>query len=175
MEILLALAAAVSYGVSDFAGGVLTRRADVFVVALVAAYLLREGRDWRAADGGHRLLLVESGAGGERPVEPVSAQRLGLGVQRVCGGQQLLNPGAGLAQVVLQEPEGPQDPEQVWQRGGVVGQVPAHRAAPLVDHGAAGGGDQPPPRVAGDALLGPVLQGGDRGVLDRVLADREVS
>jgi hypothetical protein len=41
MEILLALAAAVSYGVSDFAGGVLTRRAHVFVVALVAAYLLR--------------------------------------------------------------------------------------------------------------------------------------
>jgi len=27
-------------------------------------------------------------------------------------------------------------------------------AAPLVDHGAAGGGDQPRPRVAGDALLG---------------------
>jgi hypothetical protein len=52
MEILLALAAAVSYGVSDFAGGVLTRRAHVFVVALVAAYLLREGRDSRAVDGG---------------------------------------------------------------------------------------------------------------------------
>ena len=34
MEILLALAAAVSYGVSDFAGGVLTRRAHVFVVFL---------------------------------------------------------------------------------------------------------------------------------------------
>jgi integrase len=33
MEILLALAAAVSYGVSDFAGG-LTRRAHVFVVSL---------------------------------------------------------------------------------------------------------------------------------------------
>ena len=33
MEILLALAAAVSYGVSDFAGGVLTRRAHVFVVS----------------------------------------------------------------------------------------------------------------------------------------------
>ena len=31
MEILLALAAAVAYGVSDFAGGVLTRRAHVFV------------------------------------------------------------------------------------------------------------------------------------------------
>jgi hypothetical protein len=35
MEILLALAAAVSYGVSDFAGGVLTRRAHVFVVFLL--------------------------------------------------------------------------------------------------------------------------------------------
>jgi hypothetical protein len=35
MEILLALAAAVSYGVSDFAGGVLTRRAHVFVVYLL--------------------------------------------------------------------------------------------------------------------------------------------
>jgi hypothetical protein len=55
MEILLALAAAVSYGVSDFAGGVLTRRAPVFVVALVAAYLLREGRDWQAVDGGEGL------------------------------------------------------------------------------------------------------------------------
>jgi drug/metabolite transporter (DMT)-like permease len=35
MEILLTLAAAVSYGVSDFAGGVLTRRAHVFVVYLL--------------------------------------------------------------------------------------------------------------------------------------------
>jgi drug/metabolite transporter (DMT)-like permease len=36
VEILLALAAAVSYGVSDFAGGVLTRRAHVFVVFLLS-------------------------------------------------------------------------------------------------------------------------------------------
>jgi hypothetical protein len=36
MEILLALAAAVAYGVSDFAGGVLTRRAHVFVVFLLS-------------------------------------------------------------------------------------------------------------------------------------------
>ena len=36
MEILLALAAAVSYGVSDFAGGVLTPRAHVFVVLLLS-------------------------------------------------------------------------------------------------------------------------------------------
>src|SRR5215211_5115134 len=47
-------------------------------------------------------------------------------------------------------------------------------AAPLVDHGAAGGGDQPRPRVAGDALLGPVLRGGNQRLLDRVLAAREV-
>jgi hypothetical protein len=36
MEILLALAATVSYGVSDFAGGVLTRRAHVLVVLLLS-------------------------------------------------------------------------------------------------------------------------------------------
>jgi hypothetical protein len=36
MEILLALAAAVAYGVSDFAGGVLIRRAHVFVVFLLS-------------------------------------------------------------------------------------------------------------------------------------------
>jgi hypothetical protein len=36
MEILLALAAAVAYGVSDFAGGVLTRPAHVFVVFLLS-------------------------------------------------------------------------------------------------------------------------------------------
>ena len=36
MEILLALAAAVAYGVSDFAGGVLTRRAHVFAVLLLS-------------------------------------------------------------------------------------------------------------------------------------------
>jgi drug/metabolite transporter (DMT)-like permease len=36
VEIILALAAAVSYGVSDFAGGVLTRRAHVFVVFLLS-------------------------------------------------------------------------------------------------------------------------------------------
>jgi integrase len=44
MEILLALAAAVSYGVSDFAGG-LTRRAHVFVVFLP----LREAVDLHGA------------------------------------------------------------------------------------------------------------------------------
>jgi hypothetical protein len=36
MEIILALAAAGSYRVSDFAGGVLTRRAHVFVVFLLS-------------------------------------------------------------------------------------------------------------------------------------------
>ena len=36
MEFLLAMAAAVSYGVSDFTGGVLTRRAHVFVVFLLS-------------------------------------------------------------------------------------------------------------------------------------------
>jgi drug/metabolite transporter (DMT)-like permease len=36
MEIVLAVAAAVSYGVSDFTGGVLTRRAHVFVVFLLS-------------------------------------------------------------------------------------------------------------------------------------------
>lgn len=36
MEILLALGAAVAYGVSDFAGGVLTRRAHVLVVFLLS-------------------------------------------------------------------------------------------------------------------------------------------
>jgi drug/metabolite transporter (DMT)-like permease len=36
MEFLLAVAAAVSYGVSDFTGGVLTRRAHVFVVFLLS-------------------------------------------------------------------------------------------------------------------------------------------
>jgi drug/metabolite transporter (DMT)-like permease len=36
VEIILALAAAVTYGVSDFAGGVLTRRAHVFVVFLLS-------------------------------------------------------------------------------------------------------------------------------------------
>jgi hypothetical protein len=40
------------------------------------------------------------------------------------------------------------------QRGdGLLPAAGAH-AAPLLDHGAAGGGDQPRPRVAGDALLG---------------------
>jgi hypothetical protein len=36
----------------------------------------------------------------------------------------LVDPGAGLAQVVPQLPEEKQDPEQVGQRLGVVGQVP---------------------------------------------------
>ncbi len=44
MEIVLAIGAAVSYGVSDFTGGVLTRRAHVLVVfplsQLVSAALL---------------------------------------------------------------------------------------------------------------------------------------
>ena len=62
-----------------------------------------------------------------------------------------------------------------FQRGdGLLPAAAGAHAAPLVDHGAAGGGDQPRPRVAGDALLGPVLRGGDQRLLDRVLADREV-
>ena len=51
---------------------------------------------------------------------------LGLGVQGADGGQQLADPGAALAQVVPQGLAGSQDPEQVRQRPGVVGQVPAH-------------------------------------------------
>jgi hypothetical protein len=38
----------------------------------------------------------------------------------------LVDPGTGLTQMVLQEPKEHQDPEQVRQRRGVVGQVPAH-------------------------------------------------
>ncbi len=36
MEVLLALGAAVSYGTSDFAGGILARRTHVFVVVLLS-------------------------------------------------------------------------------------------------------------------------------------------
>ena len=51
----------------------------------------------------------------------------GLRVQRAGGGQQLLHPGPALAHEVPQDPERPQHPEQVRQRRGIVGQVPAHR------------------------------------------------
>ena len=50
MDLLLALGAAASYGVSDFTGGVLTRRAHVLVVFLLsqlvsAALLLDEAQE----------------------------------------------------------------------------------------------------------------------------------
>jgi hypothetical protein len=47
-----------------------------------------------------------------------------LGVQGVGGGQQLLDPGAGLAHMVPLRPEEPQDAEQVGQRRGVVAECP---------------------------------------------------
>ncbi len=50
----------------------------------------------------------------------------GLGVQGVGGGQELVGPGPGLVHVVCQEPEGPQDPEQVGKRRAVVVEVPVH-------------------------------------------------
>jgi hypothetical protein len=46
MEILLALAATVSYGVSDFAGGVLTRRVHVFVVHVFVVFPQLNVRPW---------------------------------------------------------------------------------------------------------------------------------
>lgn len=64
MEILLALAAAVSYGVSDFAGGVLTRRAHVFVVFLLSQ--LGPAAGGRGVVGGRRL-VAGVGWGGGRP------------------------------------------------------------------------------------------------------------
>jgi drug/metabolite transporter (DMT)-like permease len=69
MEILLALAAAVSYGVSDFAGGVLTRRAHVFVVFLLSqlvsfALLLVVVALWADA------VSWPGWAGGRRPAWP---------------------------------------------------------------------------------------------------------
>ena len=67
MEILLALAAAVSYGVSDFAGGVLTRRAHVFVVFLLSQ--LGPAAGGRGVVGGRRLV---AGVGwGRRPAAGV--------------------------------------------------------------------------------------------------------
>ena len=50
----------------------------------------------------------------------------GLGVESVGGGQELVDPAAGLADAFPQEPEGPQDPEQMRQRSTVVGQTPLH-------------------------------------------------
>jgi hypothetical protein len=60
MEILLALAAAVSYGVSDFAGGVLTRPAHVFVVFLLSQRQNRKSNGEWAGGSARRSV---SGAG----------------------------------------------------------------------------------------------------------------
>jgi hypothetical protein len=68
MEILLALAAAVSYGVSDFAGGVLTRPAHVFVVLLLSqlvSFALCSGG--RGVVKGRRLVAGGGLGGGGRP------------------------------------------------------------------------------------------------------------
>jgi hypothetical protein len=70
MEILLALAAAVSYGVSDFAGGVLTRRAPVFVVFLLPSSSASPccWWSWRCEGTPSR---GRGWAGGRRPAWPV--------------------------------------------------------------------------------------------------------
>ena len=74
--------------------------------------------------GGQRRGVVSQVQGGHhsRPHELGA----GLRVERGGGGQKLLDPGAGLGHVVVQEPEEPQDAEQVREGPGVVGQIPAH-------------------------------------------------
>jgi drug/metabolite transporter (DMT)-like permease len=94
MEILLAMGAAVSYGVSDFAGGLLTRKAHVFVVfllsQLVSSALLvgvvvfsgdpisQSGMGWGAAAGlsgvvGTSLLYQGLAIGRMSVVAPITA------------------------------------------------------------------------------------------------------
>ncbi len=72
---------------------------------------------FEALAGCHRRLVLAHHLQGSHRRRP---QQLGLGVgfQRVGGGQQLVDPAAGLTQVVTQPPEHPQDPEQVRQRLG---------------------------------------------------------
>ena len=105
MEILLALAAAASYGVSDFAGGVLTRRAQVLVVflrsQLVSSALLLAvvtlwadavswpGVGWGAAAGlagvaGTSLLYQGLAVGRMSVVAPITAV-LGAGLPVLVG------------------------------------------------------------------------------------------
>jgi drug/metabolite transporter (DMT)-like permease len=122
MEILLAVAAAVSYGVSDFAGGVLTRRAHVFVVfllsQLVSAALLVAvvalwadavswpGMGWGAAAGlagvaGTSLLYQGLAIGRMSVVAPITAV-LGAGLPVLVGLASGERPGpAALAGIVL--------------------------------------------------------------------------
>jgi hypothetical protein len=71
----------------------------------------------------HRLVVAHLEAGRRRRRCQLN---LSPEVERVGGGQQLPDPGAGLAHVVPQEPEQPEDPERVRQRPGVVVEVPAH-------------------------------------------------
>ena len=58
-----------------------------------------------------------------------------LRAQRAGGRQELIDPAAGLGQVLPQEPERPQDPEQMRQRRGIVAQVPAHRGGEVARFG----------------------------------------
>jgi drug/metabolite transporter (DMT)-like permease len=122
MEILLALAAAVSYGVSDFAGGVLTRRAHVFVVfllsqlvsfallvvvvALWAGAVSWPGVGWGAAAGlagvvGTSLLYQGLAIGRMSVVAPITGV-LGAGLPVLFGLAVGERPGpAALAGIVL--------------------------------------------------------------------------
>ena len=85
---------------------------------------------FEALAGGQRRAVLAHHLQGSHRRRP---QQLGLGVgfQRVGGGQQLVDPAASLTQVVPQPPEHPQDPEQMRQRPAVVGQVPAHRGGQI--------------------------------------------
>jgi drug/metabolite transporter (DMT)-like permease len=122
MEILLALGAAASYGVSDFTGGVLTRRAHVLVVFLLsqlvsAALLLAvvmlwagaiswPGVGWGAAAGlagvmGTSLLYQGLAIGRMSVVAPISAV-VGAGLPVVFGLAVGERPGpAALAGIVM--------------------------------------------------------------------------
>jgi drug/metabolite transporter (DMT)-like permease len=122
VEILLAMAAAVAYGVSDFAGGVLTRRAHVFVVFLLSqlvssALLLAAvalwadavswpGVGWGAAAGlagvvGTSLLYQGLAIGRMSVVAPITGV-LGAGLPVLFGLAAGERPGpAALAGIVL--------------------------------------------------------------------------
>jgi len=102
MEILLALAAAVSYGLSDFAGGVLTRRgARLRGLPAVPARQLRPAADGRGVVGGRRLVagVGWGAAAGLAGVVGTSLLYQGLAIGRMS---------------VVAEPEGGRRPPSGW-------------------------------------------------------------
>lgn len=143
------------------------------IVCLARLILPQRGRPQphrrlRHQEGGRDLPGGETTDGAQGEGDPAGRGELGVTAEEQQG-QRVVPVRAGLLVGGVRE-------EFRGRRGqgqGVLAAAARGLAAHLVDEPAGGDGDQPAPRVVGDALLGPLAGRRDQGLLDGVLAGVE--